>query len=458
MKRKIKDISTSTTKQPYIPDISFHLIFCFLEPKELTLIAQCSRDFKRMVTNRSFINMYSCDEYQFKISSANTLNSLSSSPFNHLVQDIQFYIDLPLESTLKTLLTSFSRLKQLKLMGPRYNGQQISHIKQHQAPLLSLHELNIYLFHSQHAHFLDEICFFFPKLTKLVIVCCNSNSFESMNISAIINLKCLETLMMNFNGLNFFSIHETIIDTVRLLPALRVLDVQDLFVFHNSFGLSNGLVNLRRLCAQPGAPTALSKISLAFTTLKLFQVGDINGHQHIECAELLSTLPSLESIELNELYGNIDIPRSLAKWTTRIDVHHRGFIGTDICNLLDFKRINHICLKSCTLGSQRLESLITFNAPRLKTLIISNLGWENQVNAISFVTISQCTELVILSIQNSAGLVASEFHFLNQCSKLKEIQIYFCSLRREDLTLEQQKSLNLRSSTFPSLTKCDFIY
>jgi hypothetical protein len=41
-----------------IPDISYHLIYCFLSLKELTLVGQCGKTWNRLVTEPSFLNLF----------------------------------------------------------------------------------------------------------------------------------------------------------------------------------------------------------------------------------------------------------------------------------------------------------------------------------------------------------------------------------------------------------------
>jgi hypothetical protein len=198
MKRKIKDISTSTTS-PYIPDISYQLIFCFLDLRELTHIAQCSRDYKRIVTNQSFMNMYkNTEEVSLPVNNVNnrSWHLLIASPFQKAVQNIKFNYRYPLE--IFNLFSQFTNLKKLNLYIECWN---------------TLTDL------SQ-----------FKKLESLII-------------------------KFHFRASVFFSgsIQSKIIADVRALPNFELLDVQDLFTYY-------GLDNFRSLCAQPGAPPKLRTI------------------------------------------------------------------------------------------------------------------------------------------------------------------------------------------------------
>jgi hypothetical protein len=374
------------------PDISFHLIFCFLDLRELAIIAQCSHDFRRMVTNRSFLNMYSYEK-DVTISSTNKLYLLSSSSFKHAIQNIDCVMHLVPQ------------------------------------------EFNI----------LDDLCFCFPKLTTLTISIKPQLDIHFVNISAISQLRNLESLAMNFhvNVEDCPKIHPMFIDKIRLLPAIRILKVYDLFIFFDYHYETFGLENLRRLCAQPGAPKYL-------TTLCLFDGDFISDHQVEECAQLLEKLPSLNSIELRKI-GNMRFPKLLAKWVTHIDVYNRQF--PDTSDLIYFNRLDFIELNDCSISCTDLKQIITVHANRLETLRLWNVCTTQASfldTIITFDTISQCIALTNLHIVKCRGLVESEFHLLNKCRKIKQILIHNCGF-----TIEQKNALEIRSNTFPLLTRCE---
>jgi hypothetical protein len=60
------------------PDISYHLIFCFLSLEELCLIAQCSKEWKRLVTAPSFLNMFP-NEYEFQCTNGSSIDYVTRS-------------------------------------------------------------------------------------------------------------------------------------------------------------------------------------------------------------------------------------------------------------------------------------------------------------------------------------------------------------------------------------------
>jgi hypothetical protein len=349
---------------PTRPDISFQLIFCFLDLKELTLIAQCSQDFRRMVTNRSFLNM---------------------------IQNIDFDVSSAPKNSIASIICQFKLLRRLRL----YNIKT-----------------------------------------------------KDIDISSIVQLKHLEILIIRVvSCIN----HKIIIDTVRLLPALRILDVQGLFDFNtiDHFYEFIGMTNLRLLCAQPGAPSSL-------TTIGSFG-NDLSENQKIECAQLLERLPVFDTLEFDNDDHEYSSPISIlfSKWVTQIIFQNRKFVDSDISALLYFNRINYIHLSHCSITNTLLKQLVTANVSRLKTLKLFNFVLNEDVNSISFKTISKCTELVILDLWNCGGLCSRELHLLNQCKKLNEIEICNCGLKMENLSLKQKKILKLRSHTFPSLTKCE---
>jgi hypothetical protein len=424
------------------PDISFQLIFCFLNLQELSNIAQCCKEYRRMSTSKSFINMYSNTVSVVDIKQEYEWASLVSSPFKNIVENVAHCCVYP---NMISMFTQLNRLKKLDLyISTGAAFEQIGHFKP--TPLLSLCELYVAFREKPDFYsFLRDICLFYPKLTKLDIEIIQRP--DQLNISAICQMQHLEVLRLNFNYENFHQFHAIIIDTVRLMPALKILNVNELFCFHNSNGHlpSSGLVNLRRLCEKPGAPPSL-------TTILHFD-GDLIGNQLIECAQLLENLSSLKSIELIKIGNLSSMPISLAKWVTRVKIRSRNFFNFDIDALLHFNRMNSIDLIYCSLSIYTmLSQIITFNASRLKKLGIRHLRFEP--STISFDTISRCKELETLYLENCGGLLASEFHLLHQCSKLKFIRILFCHLEMNDLTIQQQKSLEIGSSVFPSLKQC----
>jgi hypothetical protein len=394
--------------QKSIPDISFHLVFCFLNLKELILISQCSHNFKRLVTRQSFINMYP-NKQTIKIFNTDSLFLMSSSKFQHTINHIE--LTGVFAFSIIRLFASLTHLKKLTLTY-KYDAfiqQQI---------------INEDLDQIQSNSLLQDLCIKFNPIQHIPKV------FESFSL-----FPNLTKLDMTYGSQNHFNI-EIQMQNVRLLPALQVLDARELFKMHQTSGLDN----LRRLCAQPGAPTAL-KIIRSF-------IGTIPDSNIEECAQLLQQLPTLDEIDYSIFMDN-SIPTPLARWTRGLRVSHRYFLNSDMNSLTHFKKIESICLSSCTISEAKVTQLLTMYKTGLKYLTVIDHS------KLSFVTISQCTELVRLISFNCSGLLlTSEFDLLSHCKKLEFIRIQNCGFKMNDLTSEQQAALRIPSKVFPSLKNC----
>jgi hypothetical protein len=362
----------------YIPDISFHLIFCFLKLKELPHIEQCCHRFKRLVTNESFLKMFSSSHQEEVIilptnkkNDSRRWNLLIASPFQSLVQNVELYYN---DFSLEEALPLFEQFKHL-------------------------HNLNL-----------------------------NYIRFENINqFSSISQLKKLETLRITFNHIYSFQCLEYIIEIVRALPELLVLDVEELFGIYK-------VENIRLLCAQPGAPFKL-------TTIKSITSHKLDHQNQKEISDLFQQLPALCAIELKGWCYSL--PQHLAKWVNRIHFDDYEDDDHDIETFEIFNRIESITIIEFCISSLGLEKLIRTNFSRLK-----HLTFERGLATLSFTLISKCTELIVLNISHcNRGLISSEFHLLNNCTKLKELRLHKCGINLS----EQQKAT---SKLFLSLRIC----
>jgi hypothetical protein len=381
-----------------IPGISYHLIFCFLTLKELTLISQCSNEFRQLVTNKQFLNMYSWKK-MITFSDRGATYLISSSPFKCVVEHIEF---------------SKPHRSSDDFDSPKYS---------------------IFLLH------FFKVLPLFLNLTTLEIEFLYSINMNNINISSICQLTKLESLFIHF-GMNLIHLVSTqIIDTVRLLPRLEILDVFNLFNFDED---PDALSKLQHLCEQPGAPQELKTIRSIS--------GGIYQIQHLECYRLLQQIPKLDTVEFLSWNGVSSFPVSLARWVQKIDIYHRYIVDDDIMALSKLNRLDSIGLMGCEISSASLAQLIAVHSKRLKELKINDLF--STADLISFATISQCTELTQLLLSKCLGLVADEFHLLNNCKKLQEIQLSYCGFNMNDLSIDQQNALKIPSRIFPLLEHC----
>jgi hypothetical protein len=177
MNRKPQE--NSQKQQYHVHDISYHLVFCFLTLKELAVIVQCSREFRRLVTMQSFISMYSSKEI-IKLNINQSLNSLAKSPFRFFVYNIslQYFPGMNLTSFTTLNLTSFSRLNSVTVDDNRHNWIlnhliikkccEIPSLKQLNLPELSIRDLSEL---TERSHSLEHISSF-NNLNKIDLDTC----------------------------------------------------------------------------------------------------------------------------------------------------------------------------------------------------------------------------------------------------------------------------------------------
>jgi hypothetical protein len=435
MKRKREQVS-----QQVIPDISFHLIFCFLTLKELIVIAQCNHEFRRLIKRQSFISMYSSQEIIHQYDE-NKLFLLFQSPFKDIVQNIVFRGNL--FYYIICLISKFPRLQKAELIYSARKPIQIDHdFSLSPALPTSLKELSIE-FHSfdtfQTFPLLIELI---PNLINLELDIMFNCNIEDSDLLHIKKLKQLETLTINNCINNKRSNAKIFIDIIRLLPKLKELDINNIFSFH--IDPLYGFANLQCLCVQPGAPPNLSKLKI---------VGYIPENQQLQCFQCLQQLPSLDEIEFSHIENRL-IPSLFFPWTKYVPIHGRNIISDDMIILSQFNRLESIHLYFCTITEPLLTQLFSQIFKTIKKLYITGNFLSDFF--ISFLTISQCTELTHLHLTRCAGLFEVDFHLLNKCKKLEEIEIIDSRLCKENLPTAQREALQLPSTVFPFLKICTF--
>jgi hypothetical protein len=91
MKRKYKQIQNEEikSKDQYHVEISLQLIFCFLNPIELTLVAKCCKQWYKAVTANFFFSIYRVGEFSLPFN-VNNFPLFCSSPFRLILRDLSF--------------------------------------------------------------------------------------------------------------------------------------------------------------------------------------------------------------------------------------------------------------------------------------------------------------------------------------------------------------------------------
>jgi hypothetical protein len=315
-------------------------------------------------------------------------------------------------------------------------------------PSQSLESLNVNFSNTHDIDYFLKSFSLFPNLTELdmTIYYHDYSNLHEFNLSNMIQLKKLRSLKMYFSYK--YPSREDMIHVIRLLPELEVLQVNVLFNEGTFFGSTVGLRNLRCLCAQPGAPSCLKTIG-SFSNF-------IPERQQTECAQLLEQLPALEEINFGNR-TNFAFPISFSRWIKHLVIYDTSFLDAEVTYLAHLNKLESIELCFCDFNHVRLEQMINTHGSRLKILKIIN-SHSGRID-LSFSTISQCSQLTILELENFSGLFAFEFHLLNKCKKLQQIRLEFCDLKSgEYLDSYSQQALKLPSKVFPELIACHIFH
>jgi hypothetical protein len=120
-----------------IPDITYHLIFCFIPLDELPVIEQCCKEWKRIVTEPLFLNMFPAHAYFSSIENQNLL--ASNTPFLRVIRKIQlsnYYYCTNFDFCKSNFLSKFPRLESIHLRLYLNETIIIKHVFQTLAPKL----------------------------------------------------------------------------------------------------------------------------------------------------------------------------------------------------------------------------------------------------------------------------------------------------------------------------------
>jgi hypothetical protein len=71
----------------FIPDISYHLIFCYLRLSELSLVLQCNKEWNRILTAPSFLTIFRHNT-ALKIGDKHKIQTASNHPFASIIRNI----------------------------------------------------------------------------------------------------------------------------------------------------------------------------------------------------------------------------------------------------------------------------------------------------------------------------------------------------------------------------------
>jgi hypothetical protein len=424
-----------------IPDISFHLIFCFLSLNELALVSCCNKEWKRLVTCPSFLNMFR-HHPSLRVNQQSMLEA-SRSLFRQFIHTIHV-------SDLENLncLNHFPRLYSLEIevdwFGERYLNDEINVFGQLNK---SLKQLKIYL--ASYARnetpniftsFQKDLCSL-TNLTHLYVKDCNRMLTDSWFIRFMKSLEYLEFYDSISQSYEF-----ELIDIIRSLPCLISLSMGNFdtnkcngspFIFKKN--------HIARLCEQPGAPPILQEIRACF---------DIENHEQDECVQHLFKLPSLKIIAciVKDLYSQI--PIFLRPWLSnlRIEFWSSTLSSTDVDRMISLSHLNSLFLYNSDIRNNidtDLSKLIHGVSSTLKMLNIICL--KNHYE-LSFELLASCKKLESLSCCHLpyTNFKPDQSHLLlDNCPQLHTLRFLGCNLKARDFDIK------LPSLSYPNLKIID---
>jgi hypothetical protein len=435
-KQKVIEVHTITK-----PDISFHLIFCFLSLREICSITRCNKEWYRIANAQSFINMYRHHDV-FQFNNENKLKHASEQLFRSLICYIRINDVFPL--CLSIYLSKFNHLVSLELKAKDFHGGgDIPSLFQVLAPTLL--ELKIKIKTKQSPNESFNQSFFLPLEKALVLLTsltllelkfnyhliCNPITF----LSQMKQLKTFRSNCMNKNWTSNTESYQQLMKTFGSMQTLTRLDLED-FWYHDTF-----MSRLENLC--------LSSKNSNIKHIGIFRkINKVNEHQ---CFLLLNQLKHLETIQVAITWPNFYTPTSLGKWIHHLEIEYLNIPGEDAIILTKSLPV----LKSLTLRYCRVDSLVfklLFDglSPRLENLKIHNQFFSY----FPFESLSKCTKLLSIILVN-VDLCGLEL--ITNCKQIEILKFNHAVPKRYIFSQEMQQALKIPSNIFPNLKCFEYI-
>jgi hypothetical protein len=371
-----------------IPDISYHLVFCFLQLKELPLVAQCSKEWNRLATNPSFLVMFKHnDVLNLNPPKNNEIIDLTpTSPFLRVIRKIKFSNHFCSLDQMNILI-HFTRLKSLNLkirwsqnLTNREMNFDITHL--FQALSSELIELSIEIFKNTNSVPPVALCHFQTALSLLTslkilkIRCMDENIIQDISfLSHMKNLRvfscnCISDVLSSSNAL-----------ATNLSFCKKLLHLQYMMDYDDP------IPHLRDLCT--GLENSkLSSLYLGYDPLE---------NQDYECFQLLNKLKHLKKIVL-AMPSKPRIPISLGKWIHSLFLVHRPMTDQDVIDIIGLPFLKSIHLLNCTMDGLKMKALTDGLAPRLEEFT-ANADRDHIVGIeIPFESLSKCDKLKTLAL------------------------------------------------------------
>jgi hypothetical protein len=441
-----------------IPDISYFLIFCFLDISELSVVSRCNKKTRQIVTAPSFLNMY-YNNQRFLIQSLDYINEMIQSPLHQLVQNIS--LDDRCSLYVITLLPYFTRMHTLNLSMDWGGGDHnlgVEFISIFKLLAARLRKLSIeiirppssFLAKNNFQHFQAAL----SGCTEIVYFNLDSRYNRCFsNVSFLKQMQSLQTFESDFVFGDPDS--DYLIQCIRSLPSLTHLNLCCYFD-HNSNRFNSGddddaesthiVRQLKKLCAQPGAPPKLKHIGCIY--------GDIVNYE--QSAHHLSQLPSLQTIDFEMRRFNM-FPHPLCKFIRKLKISGKTqgnkLKEEDMLSITGLPNLTSLEIYSCQIDCSTLQHIIFGLASQLEELEIfgtyqlSSAPYHKNCE-LSFLTLSQCTLLKSLSLSNLDGLMQCQIPLLKKCHQLTNICV-------KGLSSEMQQAMantfKIPSNLFPKL-------
>jgi hypothetical protein len=395
----------SNTSKQHIADISFHLVFCFLSLKELSIISQCCKEWKRMVIEPSFLNIYRHNCVFSVVKPSKRLKLTAQSPFRHLIRNISTHL-FSFQLSDYVVLTHFIRLESLecgifwndpenaefditpvfKALGPRLNTLTIRMVKWNTSVPPSF-------FHFQKA------LSFLSSLQSLKFTSSRSLIFTDMSF-----LSCL-TKLKSFNW-NDISSDLSLTELARNLSLCSNLIslVLDSFIISHIHTIRLLLVELKNL--------------------NLNHLGNFHFSHYFpkeyeyECVQLFNQLTNLQTIDIHLYSSNSQIPIFLSKWIRHLDISARSLSDQDVAFIHSLTHLKSLGLNDCHIVSPKMRLLMSGLSNQLENLCIKR-HFHYYDNKISFQDISKIKNLKSIDFQDVDGLLFDEFDLLKNCKHLE---------------------------------------
>jgi Leucine-rich repeat (LRR) protein len=423
----------------YIPDISYHLAFCFLSLKELTRIAQCCREWKRIVTETSFLNMFHYSG-TLRLAKKRRIQYASKSQFRHVIRNIN--LDTIFNSALH--LIQFRRLESL-ILRLEWNFVldtiefDITPVFQALGPRLS--HLTIQIFSSCQWSYSPPFFLQLQQALSLLTSLTSLNLFNSRIAQRSFNDISFLTQMTQLKSLSCDDIYtgstQDFICQFMHLPNLNHLILGETW-HHRHSSSEFTLPNLRAIC-------------LLFGKNKLKHFGkfrDLPHSLHDGCEQLLNTMSHLETIDIS--VSHCKIPTLLGKWIHHLEIEDRTFRDDDVRDIVGLYQLKSLRLISCYIFSSQLNYMIDELASRLEFIHI--VGMIQSRNFISFQSISNCKKLKSFEFTNLSAENRFDFSLITKCKELETIRMRYCNIiKTYDLSEHMQEALKIPSNVFPKL-------